>query len=253
MFPRTEEDNVVAFSSRSTLPTTPPTYPLSTASSSLTTNHNNNCRLFIFGGNHGRWRTRFYLLICWGGAVDNRSQPMPYTSNNNGNNGHGLDTITNNHILVAALQRLLSFSSLQMSISILASNSNSYTLHRYLPPLLHSHIIIVCFQPLARLDSFFSWSGVTLWPMLTSLMPPSLVCLCLAACCSSSRPHQTLRPFFFHPLHRIAFHPTTRPKKKDYLFIFIFIWCQWFLLLLKKSRRCRSLFVMLTSNNIRNS
>ena len=41
------------------------------------------------------------------GTVDNRSQPMPYTSNNNSNNDHGLDTISNNHILVVALQRLI--------------------------------------------------------------------------------------------------------------------------------------------------
>ena len=38
-------------------------------------------------------------------------------------------TITNNHIPLAALQRLPIFCSLQMSIS---SNSNSYTLHKYL-------------------------------------------------------------------------------------------------------------------------
>ena len=164
--------------------------------------------------------TGFYLLICGGGTVDNRSQPMPYTSDNNSNNGHGLDTISNDHILVAALQRFLTFSSLQMSISIVASNSNSYILHRYLPRLLHSYIIIVYFQPPARLSfhglgwhyvRFFSdaaFSGLTLSRCLLLFISPS-----------SDPPS-----FFSHPLHRIAFHPATRPKKRIiFLYFFFFL------------------------------
>ena len=61
-----------------------------------------------------------------------------------------LDTITNSHIPLAALQRLPTFYSLQTSISILASNNNFYTHHRY-PPQLRSYIILVqYFQPLAH-------------------------------------------------------------------------------------------------------
>ena len=75
-------------------------------------------------------------------SEDIRSQPMPYTCNNNGNNGHGLGIITSSHIPLGSLPCLLTFCSLQTSISILASNSNSYTLLRY-PPLLRSHIILV--------------------------------------------------------------------------------------------------------------
>ena len=41
---------------------------------------------------------------------------MPYT-NNNGNNGHGLCTITNSHISLTILQQLLTFSSLLTSTS----------------------------------------------------------------------------------------------------------------------------------------
>ena len=51
---------------------------------------------------------------------------MPYT-NSNGNNGHGLGTITNSHISLTILQQLLTFSSLLTSTSILASNSSFYT------------------------------------------------------------------------------------------------------------------------------
>ena len=46
---------------------------------------------------------------------------------------------------------------------------------------------------------------------------------CLAACSSSSRPRQALRTFkshFFHPLHRIVFHPATRERKRGYTFFF---------------------------------
>ena len=68
------------------------------------------------------------------------SQPLPYTSNNNGDNAmasvYHQWSITNGHILLAALQQLLTFCSLQTPISILARN-NSYTLHRQ-PPQLHS-------------------------------------------------------------------------------------------------------------------
>ena len=39
--------------------------------------------------------------------------------------------------------------------------------------------------------TFFAWSGVTYERCFTSLMPHSLIRLCLAACGSSSRPHQT--------------------------------------------------------------
>ena len=63
----------------------------------------------------------------------------------------GLGIITNNRILSAgAPQRLLPFCSLQITISILASNSNTYILHRF-PPQLHSHIVLIYFRPLARL------------------------------------------------------------------------------------------------------
>ena len=59
--------------------------------------------------------------------------------------------IINNHIPSAASHLLLlTFCSLQISICILASNSNTYTLHRS-PPQLHSHIVLVYFRPLARL------------------------------------------------------------------------------------------------------
>jgi hypothetical protein len=57
-------------------------------------------------------------------------------------------TVTNNLNLTAAPQRLLIFCPLQMSISILASNSNTYTLHRYFP---HIHTVLVYFWPLERL------------------------------------------------------------------------------------------------------
>ena len=50
-------------------------------------------------------------------------------------------TITNSHIPLAALQQRLTFCSLQTSISILGSNSNSYTLHRRYSHQLHSHIV----------------------------------------------------------------------------------------------------------------
>ena len=149
--------------------------------------------------------TGFYLLICGGGTVDNRSQPMPYTSNNNSNNGHGLDTISNDHILVPALQRFLTFSSLQMSIS--NTGQQQQFLHpSQVPPSAasqpHNHSLLS-----AAGSTFFSWSRVTLWTMLTSLLPPSLSrCLLLFISLSSNPPS--------FPLHRIAFHPTTRPKKR---------------------------------------
>jgi hypothetical protein len=60
-------------------------------------------------------------------------------------------TITNNHIPSAALQQLLTFCTLLMSISIsLANNSNTYTLHRSLLQL-HSHIVLVYFRLPPRL------------------------------------------------------------------------------------------------------
>jgi hypothetical protein len=60
-------------------------------------------------------------------------------------------TITNNHIPSAA-PRLLTFYSLQMSISILVNNSNTYTLHKYPRQLLtNSHIVLVYFRQPARL------------------------------------------------------------------------------------------------------
>ena len=77
-------------------------------------------------------------------SEDIGSQPMPYTGNNKGNNGHGLGTITNSHILKVAL----TICSLQMPISILASNRNSYTLHRWTPSTSQPHN----FSPLARLQ-----------------------------------------------------------------------------------------------------
>ena len=76
-------------------------------------------------------------------------------------------------------------------------------------------------------------------------MPHSLIRLCLAACGSSSRPHQTLFAFFFHSLHHIAFHPATRPKKLEVIFLSLFFVCNVllliFLLFLKFSGRCRYL------------
>ena len=59
------------------------------------------------------------------------------------------DTITNNHIPLAALQHLLTFFSLQTSTSILASNGDSYSLQRYFPQP-RSYINFVYFQPLTR-------------------------------------------------------------------------------------------------------
>jgi hypothetical protein len=61
-----------------------------------------------------------------------------------------LGTITNNRILSAAPRQLLTFCSLRIRISILASNSNTYTPHRF-PPQLHSHIVLIYFRPRARL------------------------------------------------------------------------------------------------------
>ena len=59
-------------------------------------------------------------------------------------------TITKPHIPSAVPQRLLISCSLQ--ISLLASNSNTYTLHRYLPQLLiNNHIVLVYFRPPAPL------------------------------------------------------------------------------------------------------
>lgn len=56
--------------------------------------------------------------------------------------------ITNNLIPSAALQRLLTFCSPQMSISILVSNNNNtYTLHRPYPLQLRNQIVLVYFQP----------------------------------------------------------------------------------------------------------
>ena len=47
-----------------------------------------------------------------------------------------------------------------------------------------------------------------------------LICLCLVACFSesSSRPHQPSVLFksqFFHPLHRITFHPAKRERERE--------------------------------------
>jgi hypothetical protein len=80
-------------------------------------------------------------------SEDIRLQPIPYTSNNNGNYDMALVS-SPTLIPLAALHQLLTFCSLQMSIPILASNNNSYTHHS---PLLRSHIILVYFWPLARL------------------------------------------------------------------------------------------------------
>ena len=110
------------------------------------------------------------------GTIDNRAQRI---IDHNGNNGHGLDTITNTHIPLAALQQFLAFCSFLTSIFIPASN-------RYLS-LFHIHTILVYLQPLARLS--FHGLGWHYSRFFTSLMPPSLICLSLAACCSSSRPH----------------------------------------------------------------
>ena len=59
-------------------------------------------------------------------------------------------TITNSHIPSAAT---LTFCSLQVSISILANNNNTYTLHRYRPQqlLINSHMVLAYFRPPARL------------------------------------------------------------------------------------------------------
>ena len=124
---------------------------------------------FSFGGTHwiNDFREQvficFYLLIRWAGlfqmrlgTIDNRAQRI---LDHNGNNGHGLGTITNSRIPLAAL---LAFCSLLKSISIPASNSNTYTPHRYLS-VSHPHNLSLLS---AAGSTFFSWSGVTLWSML---------------------------------------------------------------------------------------
>ena len=100
-------------------------------------------------------------------SEDIRSQPMPYTGNNNGNNGHGIGITTNSHIPLASLHRLLTFCSLQMS-------SNIYTLHRFLP-LLRSHSLSLFLSASSasnpnlsfrRPPLFLTWYG----PFLSSLV-----------------------------------------------------------------------------------
>ena len=141
---------------------TPLTYPLTEASSSLTTIHNNissssssdptlrillhtwnpnlirlgkqkcgKCRWVslpetdVYFWRYPIWINDFWeqVFICFylrrsvsvaprhhpqSRSVHIRSQPMPYASNNNGNNGHDLGTITSSHIPLAVLQQLLS-------------------------------------------------------------------------------------------------------------------------------------------------
>ena len=81
---------------------------------------------------------------------------MPYTGSNKGNNGHSLGIITNSHILKVAP----TICSLQIPISILDSNRNSTGE----PPLLRSHIILVCWlgfksQPFIKPLFFYTLYG----------------------------------------------------------------------------------------------
>ena len=102
------------------------------------------------------------------------------------------------------------------------------------PPQLHSHIILVYFQPLARLS--FLGLGWHYDRCFTSLMLSDLSlshCLVLFISPSLNPPCFQISFFF----SSVAFHPA-RERKKGYIF---------FYLSKKKSGRCRSLFVMLTS------
>ena len=92
---------------------------------------------------------------------------IPYTNNNGHGPGH------HSHILLAALQQLRAYCSLLTSISIPASISNSYALHRY---RLGFTATKSCLLP-ATGSTFLSWSGVTLWSMLVSLLAPLLLAL----------------------------------------------------------------------------
>ena len=197
--------------------------------------------------------TGFYLLICGGGTVDNRSQPMPYTSNNNSNNGHGLDTISNDHILVPALQRFLTFSSLQMSIS--NTGRQQQFLHpSQVPPSAasqpHNHSLLLAAGS-TWLFLFMIWGDMMTDAYFSDVAFSGLPlsrCLLLFISLSSNPPS-----FFFSSVAFHRFSSSYETKKKGYLFLYSFFWCQSFLLYFKESGRCRSFFVMPTINNIRNS
>ena len=102
-------------------------------------------------------------------------------------------TITNNHIPLAALQRLPIFCSLQMSIS---SNSNSYTLHKYLSASQPHNL------------SQLSAGGSTSNP----IFHPTIIVLSHLVAISVERRAFTSY-FFFICCIAIAFHSATRGKK----------------------------------------
>ena len=77
-------------------------------------------------------------------------------------------TITNSHILSAVPQLLPTFCSLQMSISLLVNNSNTYTPHRYPHPL--SHIASVYFRRPVRLPIRTSRSRHLITTVLSHLV-----------------------------------------------------------------------------------
>ena len=81
---------------------------------------------------------------------DIRSQPILYISNNNSNNAMASVPSPTVTYRWRHYSFLLFVPSKSRFLSILANNSNSYTLHRYLP-LLRSHIVLVYFEPLIRL------------------------------------------------------------------------------------------------------
>ena len=98
-------------------------------------------------------------------SVHIRSQPMPYASNNNGNNGHDLSTISVLSPTVTFLWRYYS------SFFLLPPNVDFHTgqQQQFLNPSqvrhsasqLHNRCLLS-----AAGSIFFTWSGVTLWPML---------------------------------------------------------------------------------------
>ena len=124
---------------------------------------------------------------------DIRLQPMPYT-HYNGSNGHGPGNHHQHSHSVGGNTATSNF--FVRSKCRLQTGQQKQFLHPSQVPRSasqpHNRSLLILSS--AGL-TFFPWSGVTLYRCFTSLMPHSLIRPCLAACGSSSRPHQTLFAF----------------------------------------------------------